>query len=277
MGPVNVSSVPQRSPFRYPGGKSWLQPRLRQAFEKVEFFVEPFAGGASSSLLALCEEKADNVVINEIDPSVRVVWDVIFSEQNENLCELIENFNFTYKNVLKIVKSVPKNDLDFAFKTIIRNRANHGGKLAKGTGLMKKGDGTGKGIASRWYPETISKRIRTLYPLRSKVTVSGLDGLECIKKYADKESCFFLIDPPYTASKKSPGTRLYDFHELDHNELFELMNTVEGSFLMTYDIDEEVYNLSKKYGFSISEIPMTGTQNKVQKESLIGDDLAWLN
>ena len=27
---VNVASVPQRSPFRYPGGKTWLVPRLRR-------------------------------------------------------------------------------------------------------------------------------------------------------------------------------------------------------------------------------------------------------
>ena len=27
---VNVASVPHRSPFRYPGGKTWLAPRVRQ-------------------------------------------------------------------------------------------------------------------------------------------------------------------------------------------------------------------------------------------------------
>jgi hypothetical protein len=26
---VNVSTVPHRSPFRYPGGKTWLVPRVR--------------------------------------------------------------------------------------------------------------------------------------------------------------------------------------------------------------------------------------------------------
>ena len=28
--PVNVASVPQRSPFRYPGGKTWLIPHIRR-------------------------------------------------------------------------------------------------------------------------------------------------------------------------------------------------------------------------------------------------------
>jgi len=275
MGPVNVSSVPQRSPFRYPGGKTWLQPTLRKAFEKVEIFVEPFAGGASSSLLALCENKANFVVINELDPTIKVVWEVIFSEENEQLCDLIQNFEFNYNNVVEIVESTPKTSLELAFKTIIRNRANHGGKLSKGTGLIKSGDG--KGIASRWYPETIAKRINNLYAHRSRVKVTGVDGLDCIKKYSNEPSCFFLVDPPYTASKKSPGRRLYDFSELDHDSLFDLMTKVNGDFIMTYDVDEEVSVLAEKYGFSVKQIPMTGTQNKIQKESIIGNDLSWLD
>lgn len=47
--PVNVASVAQRSPFRYPGGKTWLVPRLRRWLRHLEWkpslFVEPFAGG----------------------------------------------------------------------------------------------------------------------------------------------------------------------------------------------------------------------------------------
>jgi len=31
---INVASVPQRSPFRYPGGKTWLIPTVRQWLNK---------------------------------------------------------------------------------------------------------------------------------------------------------------------------------------------------------------------------------------------------
>src|SRR5437867_836556 len=48
--PVNVASVPQRSPFRYPGGKTWLVPYVRSWLsgrpERTSLLVEPFAGGA---------------------------------------------------------------------------------------------------------------------------------------------------------------------------------------------------------------------------------------
>lgn len=51
---MNVAMVPQRSPFRYPGGKTWLAPRIRawlaqRTAPPVEF-IEPFAGGAIVSL-----------------------------------------------------------------------------------------------------------------------------------------------------------------------------------------------------------------------------------
>src|SRR3954453_16467871 len=47
--PVNVASVPQRSPFRYPGGKTWLVPYIRSWLTSKKavpcILVEPFAGG----------------------------------------------------------------------------------------------------------------------------------------------------------------------------------------------------------------------------------------
>lgn len=33
---VNVASVPQRSPFRYPGGKTWLVPTARRWFSSAD-------------------------------------------------------------------------------------------------------------------------------------------------------------------------------------------------------------------------------------------------
>ena len=40
---VNVSQVPQRSPLRYPGGKTWLIPHIREWLQQVQptLLVEP--------------------------------------------------------------------------------------------------------------------------------------------------------------------------------------------------------------------------------------------
>lgn len=45
---VNVVSVPMRSPFRYPGGKTWLIPSVRKWLAReptVKQLIEPYAGG----------------------------------------------------------------------------------------------------------------------------------------------------------------------------------------------------------------------------------------
>ena len=56
---VNVATVPQRSPLRYPGGKTWLVPHIRawlKAMDTPRLLVEPFAGGGITSLTAVMED-----------------------------------------------------------------------------------------------------------------------------------------------------------------------------------------------------------------------------
>lgn len=53
---INVASVPQRSPFRYPSGKTWLIPTVRQWLKQnhksANILIEPFPGGGIVSLTA---------------------------------------------------------------------------------------------------------------------------------------------------------------------------------------------------------------------------------
>jgi len=43
----------------------------------------------------------------------------------------------------------------------VKNRVNRGGILAPGAGMIKQGE-KGKGLKSRWYPETLKRRILLL-------------------------------------------------------------------------------------------------------------------
>jgi DNA adenine methylase len=69
--PVNVASVPQRSPFRYPGGKTWFVPIFRRwmgrMHPKPRTLVEPFAGGGIISLTALFENMVETAVMVELN------------------------------------------------------------------------------------------------------------------------------------------------------------------------------------------------------------------
>ena len=78
---VNVASVPQRSPFRYPGGKTWFIPRLRQWLYSLSatptLLVEPFAGGGIVALTTAFERLAQSVLLVELDAEVAAVWQTV--------------------------------------------------------------------------------------------------------------------------------------------------------------------------------------------------------
>ena len=279
---TNVASVPQRSPFRYPGGKTWLVPRIRQWLKslpsKPKKFVEPFAGGGITGLTVAFENLADIVVLVEKDEQVAAVWKTIITADNgaEWLANEIVKFNLTPESAKLLLSSHPASTKNLALKTIIQNRISHGGILANGAGLLKNGE-NGKGILSRWYPATLKKRIMNISKVRKQITFIQGDGFEVLKKYLDKPDVAFFVDPPYTASKKKAGTRLYKYHQVDHEKLFELMSKLKGNFLMTYDDADEVRALALKYRFETRLVAMNNTHHDTMMELLIGRDLSWVD
>ena len=110
---VNVASVPFRSPFRYPGGKTWLVPRIRQWIEslpsKPELFIEPFAGGGIVGLSIAFENLAGHVILVELDHQVAAVWQTIINGEGKWLAERIENFNFSHETVDDVLKATNLN------------------------------------------------------------------------------------------------------------------------------------------------------------------------
>jgi DNA adenine methylase len=276
---VNVASVPQRSPFRYAGGKTWFVPAFRRWMQSLarppEMLVEPFAGGATIALTAVCEGWTDHAVLVELDPEVAAVWQVVCAGDALFLAEKILRFELNYESVKTHLSLEPKSTLDLAFKTILRNRTFHGGILAPGSGLIKSGE-AGKGIASRWYPETLAKRFSALHVIRHRLSVICEDALQCTKPYQNDPHCAFFIDPPYTAGGKKAGKRLYSFCDLDHEELFRFSAAIEGDFVMTYDNAEEVFQLAENHQFCTQLIPMKNTHHAEMTELVIGRDLNWL-
>lgn len=277
---VNVASVHKRSPFRYPGGKTWLVPQIQQWLASLDqtpsVLVEPFAGGAIVGLTAAFERLAEHVVLVELDDQVSAVWKAILEGDSEYLASRILSFDLTEENVRKELAKTASTLEDKAFRTILKNRTYHGGILAPGSGLIKTGE-NGKGIRSRWYPETLARRIRSISQIRNRISIFEGDGIAAIQKYSANKQAVFFIDPPYTASGKKAGSRLYTFHELDHEKLFAVAKQVAGDFLMTYDNAEEIASLAAKSGFQSQTVAMKNTHHAQMRELIIGRNLDWVN
>jgi len=275
---VNVASIPQRSPFRYPGGKTWLVPQVRawlgRLARRPRPLIEPFAGGGIVGLTAAFDALADGVVLVEWDEEVAAVWQTILNGDAQWLAERIVRFELTAESARRELARRRTSTRQRAFRTLLKNRVHHGGIMARGSRMIRRGE-AGKGVASRWYPETLKRRILRIDEIREKIEFVEADGMKMIQQRAGDADCAFFIDPPYTASGKKAGRRLYAHFELDHARLFELAAALRGDFLMTYDNSPGVLELARRHGFDCEPVAMKNAHHAELTELLIGRNLDW--
>ena len=92
---VNVASVPQRSPLRYPGGKTWLIPHIRAWLAPIQprprVLLESFCGGGTVALTAVCEGLLEQSIMAEFDRDVAAFWHAAL-RHNAELCDLVSEF-----------------------------------------------------------------------------------------------------------------------------------------------------------------------------------------
>ena len=148
---------------------------------------------------------------------------------------------------------------------------SHGGILANGAGLLKHGE-NGKGLLSRWYPQTLRNRIAGIQRYSEDITFMQGDGFEVLRSNAKRKDVMFFIDPPYTVA----GKRLYTHSFIDHPELFRIAAQLQSPFLITYDNADEIKRLASANKLQVAEVPMKGTHHSEKTELVISRDLRWL-
>src|SRR5699024_12859470 len=105
------------------------------------------------------------------------VWNLTLhgSDQDfQKFLSSITTLEFTTENVREIIDASPRAIHKKALRTLVKNRAQRGGIMAPGAGLMKGGE-NGKGIASRWYPDTLAKRLKAIRSIKERVTYVHAD------------------------------------------------------------------------------------------------------
>ena len=180
----------------------------------------------------------------------------------------IEKFKCTDGDARALLSTTPVDEIGLAFQTIVRNRVQRGGILAPGAGLMKSGE-NGKGISSRWYAGTLTKRIDAIRRLCPRLRFTMGDAFETIDTHRDHESAFWFVDPPYTVAGKRAGSRLYSHSQIDHERLFRELASVKGQVMLTYDDTPDVLALAAEFGFTARKIPMRNTHNRVMREVVL--------
>ena len=249
---VNVASVPQRSPLRYPGGKTWLIPHIREWLRHSEpdILIEPFAGGAIVSLTAVMEDFVTTTIMVEIDRDVAAFWHSAL-ESGATLQERIRRFEPTIERLRQLAQDSPATVAEHGFRTLVLNRTRRGGILAPGASFYRNGE-NGRGVLSRWYPETLAMRLAAIQEHADRIVFLEGDGLKVLpmllRGWGRKAAVF--LDPPYTAQGgKRAGSRLYAHSNIDHAGLFSMLSEYESNFLMTYDAAPEIVELVHRFNF----------------------------
>ena len=197
----------------------------------------------------------------ELDRDVAAFWRTALHE-GEELIRRVQTFVPTRSNVEALANTPPQNLAEHGFRTLVLNRTRRGGILAPGASLPKKGE-NGQGISSRWYPETLVKRLDAIGHYADRITFRETDGMQFLEEVACdlREDVAVFVDPPYTAGGKRAGARLYAHSQIDHERLFAILAESGANFLMTYDCAPEIISLIRLHGFSAVRVLMKNTHH----------------
>ena len=229
---------------------------------------EPFAGGGSISLMAVAERRVAHSQMVEKDEGVSALWRVILCDSCW-LIDRIRGFAPDAGSVRRLLASQDCGDRALAFRTLVRNRTSYGGILAAGASVVRAGE-NGRGVASRWYPRTLARRIAEIAALAPRIAAEQGDGMDAIRRRRRCRRTVFFIDPPYTAAGKRAGRRLYDHCEIDHEALFGLAAGVAaGAVVMTYDESEDVRRMARRHGLRAGAVAMKNGHHQRLRELVI--------
>ena len=256
--PAHTKQVPQRSLFRYPGGKSRLITHTRRWLRSGPpclTLVEPFAGGAAIALTAVAENLAETAVLIELDPEIAHVWRMALTAPAA-LAERIARFTLT-KNLENLQDTHGLSDPDRAVRTLVLNRTRYNGIMAKRAG---------PGNLHRWYPATLVRRLENIGAIADRIRLVEGDGLTALSAYAENRMTRFFVDPPYERGTDAP---LYRQAGINNAHVFQKLSEMKNDFTMTYGDCGPIRDLVQKHGFTALTVNLQNGTNRPQRELLI--------
>jgi DNA adenine methylase len=206
----------------------------------------------------------------ELDEDVAALWKAAL-QYGPELAKRINAFTLTRESVIQLSSQRPVDVVEHGFRTLVLNRTRRGGVLANGASFTRKGE-NGAGIASRWYPNTLIRRLRAIAVYAPRITFQETDGMEMLAALLDQphDDVALFIDPPYTAKGgKRAGKRLYAHNDIDHARLFSILAESKANFLMTYDRSLEIESMIQSYNFHAVQVLMKSGHHVLLPELVI--------
>jgi len=235
-----------QSPLRYPGAKTGLanligalvqSAQVSRQIRKIDLFVEPFAGGASTSLRLVGAGIVDRVLLADADPLVAAFWQVAAS-QTEGLIDRMhdEHTRFLRPGGRAALDRwdywrswIPADDLSgkdarfmAALKCLFLNRTTFSGILhGKAGPIGGRAQTSEYGISCRFNVNALSERLRyvgELYQTNRIVDVWCKDWSDTLADVPEwypqlvPNRVLAYLDPPYLGKSNMLYQRSFDAH-----------------------------------------------------------------
>lgn len=239
------------SPLRYPGGKSRVSKFVAKLIEENNIikgnYVEPFAGGAGVALNLLFSGVVDNIFINDKDKSIYAFWYSILNNTDKFIDKII-SIDVTIEEWLK-QRDIQKNEnIDMfylGFSTFFLNRTNRSGIIKGGVigGIEQAGKWK---LDVRFNKEALIKKIQRISAYKEHIHIYNMDAIDFLNKEVTNlnvKNTLIYLDPPYYAK----GKQLYMnfFEHKDHVNLYNVINTLQYLWLVSYDNRKEIKEIYK--------------------------------
>ena len=236
-----------KSFIRYYGGKNLISDKIISMIPKHKTYIELFCG---AGWILFKKPKSNIEVINDKDQELINLYFVIKNQLNEfmdqlNLIPISEDLF----NIFRYQKGIPIEDLE----QLLLNQKGIS-KLATITyyNIMNSFNGN---ISNKLHFNIDKNRVSSFVRFYKtdwlevrerlkEVTILNRDFKNILELY-DSENSFFYIDPPYLKSNEDYYKNT--FVEKDHKELLEILNNLQGKFILSYDNDNRIRSMYKDF------------------------------
>ena len=246
----------------YFGGKSRLAKTIINKIPEHTCYVEVFAGGAS---VFFAKDPSPTEIINDLDKDLTTLYRAVKHHPEE----LYRQFKFSLVSRAEFEREKEVNpetltDIQRAARYLYLQKSAFGGHI---TGQTFGTCTTGK---PRLNLLSLESTLEDAWRRLMHVVIECKDFRDLIPRY-DRPHSFFFLDPPYW---NIPGYK-YDFSRRDFLDLKDILQKIEGKFLMTLNDTPEIREIFS--GFVIEEAtlkysccrPASGSRGKVRIELLI--------
>ncbi len=269
-----------RSILRYPGSKARFVNFIKRAILLNGFkgctFVEPFCGGSSVSIELLETGVVSSIALNDADPLIANLWDIVFSESHSQwLADQVMTVPLTIDEWRRQKDLEPSSPREAALKGLYLNRTSFNGIIHKSGPLGGWGQAK-RTLGVRFNREKLAQRILELSKLSDRViSVSNNNWDTFCDRMLQEHKPFFYFDPPYY--HKADALYGYYFDNPAHKQLRDYLLESSASWMLSYDDTSEVRALYQDCSFKSRIIDSTYSTHPMGGASHVGREVLYSN